>query len=217
MGLRERRRHVPGGDHRRGLRDPRQVRVRGPGGREARVLVLDRRAVRRRQGPAVRRRFRLGGAGQRRVRLHRLRAEPVRDGQRADGRPERDGQEPGQETGDGGGAGEAQGRGGPGAVDAGRLGDRYMVINACKHVRGGGGRGGGWSDLGSVPNKTIGGVLFQGWPRRTEKFGTGKIEMGSGPRLVTKSLETNDQHITFNTSNYCQNISFSFESLASLD
>lgn len=116
MGLRERRRHVPGGDDRRGLRDPRQVRVRGPGGREARVLVLDRRAVRRRrrQGPAV---LRLGGAGQRRVRLHRLRAQPVRDGQRADGRPERDGQEQGQETG-GGGAGEAQGRGGPGAVDA---------------------------------------------------------------------------------------------------
>jgi len=79
LGLRERRRHVQGGDHRRGLRDPRQVRLRGPGGRQARVLVPVRYTVRQGQAAAERaaatavgRRFvgGAGGAGQRHVRLH---------------------------------------------------------------------------------------------------------------------------------------------------
>lgn len=101
VGLRERRRHVQGGDHRRGLRDARQVRLRGPGGREARVLVPVGHTVRQEPeaaggGRVVRG---TGGAGQRLVRVHRLHEEPVRDGQRADHQPERHGQEPGPEAG----------------------------------------------------------------------------------------------------------------------
>lgn len=116
VGFRERRRHVQGGDHRRGLRDAREVRLRGPGGREARVLVPDGHTVRQEQGRGaaadgdgslVRG---AGGAGQRQVvRVHRLHEEPVRDGQRADGRLEWHGQEQGEEAA-GGGAKQA-GRG----------------------------------------------------------------------------------------------------------
>lgn len=126
MGLRERRRHVQGGDDRDGLRDPRQVRLRGPGGREARVRLSVGRAVRQEQEPAAavvrgRRAVRRpGGAGQRHVRLHRLHQEPVRDGQRADHQPERHGQEQGAQTG----AAEGRGRA-PAATAARRLLSRH--------------------------------------------------------------------------------------------
>lgn len=101
VGFRERRRHVQRGDDRRGLRDPRPVRVRGPGGREARVLVPVGAAVRQEPQPRVRRGAAAAGAGagQRHARLRGLHEEPVRDGQRADHQPERGGPEPGPETG----------------------------------------------------------------------------------------------------------------------
>jgi len=82
------------------LRDPRQVRLRGPGGRQTRVLVPVGRTVRQGQATAVRAAPRAGrrvvrgagGAGQRYVvRLHRLHQEPVRHGQRTDDQPERHG------------------------------------------------------------------------------------------------------------------------------